>query len=190
MTADDALSHREFDDVLRTRRTIGAFRPECPPKEFVLAALEAAIWAPNHRKTEPWRFTFLGLQSVRQIIELNFELVAAKKSAEEAEKKRRQWSAVPGWLLVTCALSHDLIQQEEDYAACCCAIQNLMLSLWNRGIGAKWSTGNVTRHARFAEIAGFDPQQERTVGLIWYGYPAVTPAQTRKPLSEFLRETP
>lgn len=190
MSPDDSEFLRPFDDVLRTRRTVGAFRPECPPREPVLAALEVAIWAPNHRKTQPWRFTLLGPSGVRQMIELNCELVAAKKGADEADKKRRQWSAVPGWLLVTCVRSDDPVQQDEDYAACCCAIQNLTLSLWSRGIGTKWSTGDVTRHPRFAEIAGFDSERERVVGLIWYGYPDVVPAQSRKPLSDVLREIP
>lgn len=192
MTIDDHGSDfiPRFDHILRTRRTIGAFRPERPPHDVLLAALELAIWAPNHRKTEPWRFTLLGPSAVRQIVELNAELVAAKTGPEDAAKKRRQWTAVPGWLLVTCVRSGDPVQQEEDYAACCCAIQNLTLSLWSRGIGSKWSTGNVTRHDRFAEIAGFDPQAERVVGLIWYGSPDVLPAQTRKPLADVLRDTP
>lgn len=190
MSSEDADFPQRLDAILRTRRTIGVFQPECPPRESVLAALESAIWAPNHRKTEPWRFTLLGPSAVRDIIELNSEIIAAKKGPEEAAKKRRQWTAVPGWLSVTCSLTDDPMEAEEDYAACCCAIQNLTLSLWSRGIGTKWSTGNVTRHARFAEIVQFDPQQERTVGLIWYGYPAVVPTQSRKPLSDVLRDTP
>lgn len=190
MNPDPAEFHRRFDDILRTRRTIGSFQADCPPRALVLAALESAIWAPNHKKTEPWRFTHLGPEAVRQIIDLNAELVAEKKGPEEAAKKHRQWSVVPGWLLVTCQNADDPFQQQEDYAACCCAIQNLTLSLWCRGIGSKWSTGNVVRHPKFAEIARFNPQQECVVGLIWYGYPQTVPTQSRSPLPEVLRETP
>jgi nitroreductase len=186
---NDGQQH-QFDHILRTRRTIGAFRPECPPREHLLSAIELAVWAPNHKKTEPWRFTLLGPVSVRAVIDLNAELVAVKKGPEEAEKKRKQWSAVPGWLLVTCRKCDEAFQHEEDYAACCCAVQNLMLSLWSRGIGTKWSTGNVTQHPRFAEICRFDFQQERVVGLIWYGYPLSVPEQTRRPVRDFLREVP
>ena len=42
-----------FAEVLRERRTIGAFRPERPADELVRTALETARWAPNHSKTEP-----------------------------------------------------------------------------------------------------------------------------------------
>jgi nitroreductase len=181
---------RQFDHVLRTRRTVGRFRCELPPRELILTALESAVWAPNHHKTEPWRFTLLGPAAVEAVIDLNTDCVAANKGDEEAAKKRKQWSAVPGWLVVTCVVSPDPIQHEEDYAACCCAIQNLMLSLWSRGVGTKWSTGSVTRHPRFAEIAWFDPAAERVVGLVWYGYPEVVPEQTRMPVAEVLREVP
>lgn len=183
-------AQRHFDDILRSRRTIGAFQAQTPPREQLLHAVKLACWAPNHRKTEPWRFTWLGPETVSQIVLLNTELVSGKKGLAEAEKKQRQWSAVPGWLLVNMLLADDPFQREEDYAACCCAIQNLMLALWNQGVGTKWSTGDVLRHPRFAEIAGFDPGVERAVGLIWYGYPAVTPTQTRKPLTELWRELP
>lgn len=189
MTPDDDFAGR-FVELLRSRRSIGSFRPDCPPRDVVLTALEAACWAPNHRKTEPWRFRWLGPQSVEAIIALNSELVAAKKGPEDAAKKRRQWSAVPGWLLVTCVRAEDPFQAEEDYAACCCAIQNLMLALWSHSIGTKWSTGDVTRHPRFAEIVGFSPVAERVVGLIWYGYPATIPEQRRRPVSDVLREIP
>ena len=179
-----------FAAVLRERRTIGAFRPEKPADELIRAALELACWAPNHRKTEPWRFTLLGPQTVERIVALNAELVAQKKGAAEAEKKKKQWGAVPGWLVVTCTRSADELQSEEDYAACCCAIQNLALSLWSRGIGTKWSTGDVTRQPKFLELVGVDPQQERMVGLVWYGYPTSIPEQTRRPLADVLRELP
>ena len=188
MPDDDFLDR--FADVLRGRRTIGAFQLELPPREAILAAVELACWAPNHRLTEPWRFTLLGPQTVQQIISLNAELVGGKKGPVEAERKRTQWSAVPGWLLVTCLRADDPIQSDEDYAACCCAVQNLMLALWSRGIGTKWSTGDVTRHPRFAEIVQVDLHAQRVVGMLWYGFPASLPERKRRPLDEVLRALP
>ena len=46
-------------DVIRARRTvdIGLLRPDAVPREVTEAILEAGIWAPNHGRTEPWRFT-------------------------------------------------------------------------------------------------------------------------------------
>jgi nitroreductase len=179
-----------FAEILRTRRTVGAFRPETPPRDVVEQSLELACWAPNHHKTEPWRFFWLGRETAAAIIELNATLVAAKKGPDAAAGKRKQWSAVPGWLAVTCLRSSDPQQQEEDYAACCCAVQNLTLALWSHGIGSKWSTGDVTRHPEYFRLLGISPEEHRSVGLIWYGYPDVVPEQHRKPLAEVLRHLP
>ena len=177
-------------DVIRGRRTIGAFRPELPPRDVILDALDVARWAPNHKKTEPWHVVWLGPETKHAVIELNARLVAAAKGPTEAESKRRKWAEVPGWLVVTCDLADDPMRREEDYAACCCLIQNLSLALWSAGIGTKWTTGDITRHAEFFELLGIDATRQRVVGLIWFGYPAVTPGQTRREVESFLIERP
>lgn len=175
-------------DVICGRRTIGAFLPELPPREVVLDALNAARWAPNHKKTEPWHVMLLGPETTRAVIDLNSQIVAATKGPTDAEAKRKKWSEVPGWLVVTCDLADDAFRREEDYAACCCLIQNLSLALWSARIGTKWSTGDVTRHPEFFKLLKIDPARQRVVGLFWYGYPAIIPAQTRCPVESFLIE--
>lgn len=180
----------ELAEVIRGRRTIGAFRSELPPRETVLAALELARWAPNHKKTEPWSVFWLGAETIRVIVDLNFRLLLTAKGAHEAELKRKKWAEIPGWLVITCRLAEDPLRRMEDYAACCCAIQNLTLALWSAGIGTKWSTGDVTRHPEFSKLIGVDPALHSVVGLIWYGYPSVVPEQTRRPVESFLCELP
>lgn len=184
------LTENEIFSVIRQRRTIGSFRPEPPARELVLAALEAARWAPNHRKTEPWHVSWLGPETIAAVVELNCRIVAEEKGAQAADSKRQRWLAVPGWLLVNCDLSDDPLRCEEDYAACCCFIQNLSLALWSLGIGTKWSTGEVICHADFPMITGFDPTRQRPAGLLWYGYPDAVPQQTRREVSAFLKELP
>lgn len=176
--------------VIRQRRTIGSFRPEPPARELVLTALEAARWAPNHRKTEPWHVTWLGPEAIAAVVDLNCRIVAEQKGAQAADSKRQRWLAVPGWILVNCERSDDPLRCEEDYAACCCFIQNLSLVLWSMGVGTKWSTGDVIRHSDFPTIIGFDSARQRPVGLLWYGFPESVPQQTRRDMSEFLRELP
>ncbi|WP_373652758.1 nitroreductase [Schlesneria sp. DSM 10557] len=178
---------QSISEVIRGRRTIGAFLPELPDASLIEAALEVARWAPNHKKTEPWRVYWLGPKTASAITELNARLIEKKKGPAEAEAKRQSWSSIPGWLAVTCTPSGDAFREGEDYAACCCFIQNLMLALWAEGIGSKWATGDVTREPEFDQLLGIDTATERVAGLIWYGYPAVVPAQTRQPVSAFLR---
>lgn len=175
-------------EIICSRRTIGAFRPDAPPRDTLLAALEAARWAPNHKKTEPWNVIHLGPKTIQKTVDLNSRIVAAIKGTEEGEKKRKKWSTIPGWFVVTSDLSEDSIRREEDFAACCCFVQNLTLVLWSLGVGTKWTTGDVTRHVEFYDLLSIDPNQQRVVGLFWYGYPEVIPEQTRRPVADFFHE--
>lgn len=186
----DTRELRDFAEVLRGRRTINLYLQTPVPDDLVRGAIEAATWAPNHHVTEPWRFYRLGAESVAKCLELVREIVTAKKGAEAGAFKADNWSQKPGWLLVTCKTSDDDVLQREDYAACATAVQNFMLYLWKAGVGSKWTTGDITRESRFAQIVGFDPSSERVVGLIWYGYPKVTPTQSRSELSDVLIEVP
>ena len=80
--------------------------------------------------------------------------------------------------------------RREDYAACAAATQNFMLHLWKAGIGSKWTTGDITRDPRFYEILGIDADREDVVGLVWYGYPKLTPEQSRRGVDEVLTQLP
>lgn len=176
--------------LICSRRTIHQFEPESPPRAVIRRALDLARWAPNHRLTEPWRFYLLGPETADAVARLNAEIVAEARGAAAGENKLKRWRSMPGWLVVTARRSDDLIRDREDYAATCCAVQNLQLYLWSQGIGVKWTTGAVTRDARFFDLVGIDAAAERLVGMLWYGYPADIPETPRTSLSDVLVERP
>lgn len=172
-TRDSAAVHR----ALRSRRTVNSYSADLPRgwEATLRRAVEAATFAPNHKRTEPWRFHLLGPSAIRRVCELNAELVAAKKGDEAGQKKLKRWLSMPGWLVVTCVRCGDAPSMEEpaggtreDYAACCCAVQNLCLALHADGLGTKWTTGPVNFDPRFAEAVGL-PMEEYVVGTIWFG---------------------
>ena len=185
LPSPDAVAH-----LIRSRRTIHLFEPEPVPEAVVLRALDLSRWAPNHRLTEPWRFVLLGPETARAVADLNAELVAEQRGESAGEAKRARWRAIPGWLVVTCRRSEDPVREREDYAACACAIQNLQLYLWSEGVGTKWTTGPVTRTARFYELLGLDAEHETVVSMLWYGTPTAVPATQRRPLGEVLARLP
>jgi len=181
---------REFGEVLQGRRTINLYLQTQVPKALVREAIEMAIWAPNHHVTEPWRFYSLGKETIAACVELCRKIVTAKKDARAAAFKAQQWAEKPGWLVVTCRKSDNELLQREDYAACSAAVQNFMLYLWKAGVGSKWTSGDITRDPRFFDIVRIDPAQEFVVGLIWYGYPKLTPTQQRAGVASVLNELP
>lgn len=174
--------------LVRERRTVALFKPDPPPRELLLAAVDAARWAPNHHLTEPWRFFLLGDGTARSMVEIAAELTLAKRGAAAAKKRRQLLEAVPRWMAVTCRRTEDRFREREDYGACCCAIQNFMLCLWESGLACKWSTGAVTRDQRFYELLGVSADQEMVVGLFSMGYPRIIPEQKRRPVGEILTE--
>jgi len=178
----------DFDTILRTRRTINSFLPNLPDDwELILTnAIQSAVHAPNHKRTEPWRFHLLGPKTIRQVCELNASIVAEKKGAKAGKQKLDRWLLMPGWLVVTCKTtdnnntSNDTVNvnlndpsgiAREDYAACCCAVQNLCLSFHNAGMGTKWTTGPVNFDSRYNDVIGFKEEDEYVVGTIWFGTP-------------------
>jgi len=181
---------REFGEVLGGRRTINLFLQTPVPNALVKEAIEVAIWAPNHHVSEPWKFYRLGQESIALALDLVQDIVTAKKGAKAGEFKAKSWSEKPGWLVVSCRKSEDALMQKEDYAACCAATQNFLLYLWKAGVGSKWTTGDITFDPRFFDIVGMNTDEEFVVGLIWYGYPKLTPTQSRKSIGEVLIELP
>jgi nitroreductase len=182
---------REFGEVLQGRRTINLYLQTPVPDGLVREAIEAATWAPNHHVTEPWHFYRLGRETVGRCLDLVRDIVTEKKGDPRAgEHKAANWAEKPGWMVVTCRKSDNELLQQEDYAACSSATQNFMLYLWKAGVGSKWTSGPITRDPRFFEIIGIDPDHEFVVGLIWYGYPKLTPTQARKPVEDVTTDLP
>ncbi len=134
--------------------------------------------------------TWSGPRTAAAIIELAAEIDAAKKGERAGEARRARWKAIPGFFVLTSRSSDGGLQEREDYAACCCAAENLMLYLWQRGIGTKWTTGGVTRDARFYDLLGIDAAKETVVGFFFYGVPKVVPEQKRKSVDEIVVRTP
>ena len=171
----EAISNAVHKTIL-TRRTINNFEPTLPPnyETALQKAIEAGIYAPNHKRTEPWRFYLLGPEAISKVCQLNADIISASKGFEAGQKKYKRWMDIPGWLVVTCTISEEDMNNptsaaREDYAACCCAVQNICLSLKAQGIGTKWTTGAVNFDERFANAVGFDYGREYTVGTVWFG---------------------
>lgn len=178
--------------ALITRRTIHKYEPEPIDEQALLQALEAALRAPNHKLTNPWRFTRVGPEGRAAMVSLGLAAKARKKgglSERQREKYRAKFANPAELIVVSQVLDDDPFRRREDYAAIACAIENMMVSLWADGIGSKWSTGAITRSDEAYEALDIDRESEEIVGFVWAGVPAEIPDPPRLALDKVVRHT-
>ena len=182
-------------ELILDRRTIHDYRPEPLPEGAVERAVTAAMAAPNHRMTEPWRFVRVGPETRAVLLGIAADLKGgAEALGESGLKKLRAKMIDPAELLVVCQVRHEKAEvAREDYAAVACAVQNVMLSLWSEGLGSKWSTGGVTTDERTYRALGIDRSQQEIVGFLWAGQAAqldLPKPRRRRSLDDVLRSAP
>lgn len=165
-----------IDDIIRKRRTVHIYKDTEIPQEEVMACLELALLAPNHKHTYPWSFVVVGMETRRQLVALATEGKASKQ--EKASTKILN----PGALVAFCCKrSDDPKQAREDYASVAAAIQNYSLSMMAKGYYSKWSTGKLSSREETYEILGVDAKTQEIVGFIWAGEPMVRIPEQKRP---------
>jgi nitroreductase len=167
-----------FDDLIHSRRTHKSFGPDPVPRETLDELFELARWAPNHHRTNPWRFRVLGPET--------FERLKEAAGPAEAPKLERARTLV----LASCVLSGDLQQDEEDVCATACAIFTVLLAAHARGLAGYWRTPRVLRTKAGRDAVGL-PGGERFLGLIHLGAPrGEPPVPERAPLDAYREYLP
>lgn len=184
-----------LQELIADRRTVHDYSPGPLPEGALERALSAAVAAPNHRMTEPWRFVRVGPIARRALVTISADLKGGQaKLGDAGFAKLEAKMLAPAELLVICQVRHaDAAIAREDYAAVACAVQNAMLSFWSEGLGSKWSTGGVTTDERTYRALGVEPDREDIVGFLWAGHAArldLPKPRRRRSVAEVLRAVP
>src|SRR3954470_18530980 len=135
-------------EAIRARRSIKRFADRPVSRDEIETILDAAVHAPNHRLTNPWRFYVLG-PDARAAYGLALGNRKAKKltDADAAQAMRdtvaREHRALPGMIAVAVVNADDPEQREEDYAATMMAIQNLALAATELELGTAIKSGAI-----------------------------------------------
>src|SRR5665647_1356110 len=102
----------EFESVIRGRRSIRAYKPECVPEELVREILDAARWAPSWRNTQAWNVWVLTGDALQRYTD---EFRAAGSSRSTAARNSSVWrcsaSPVSTQTFHACVLRHDGAQR-------------------------------------------------------------------------------
>lgn len=178
-------------EAIRTRRSIPQFKPDAIPRTVIEELLEAAVWTPNHRLTEPWQFFVLEGESKRRFAEIRRDARRAALPNPDAPEVQAALQKVyddtvntPVIVVFTSAGHADPEIQEENYWSTFGAAYAVMLGAWSRGIGTYFRTGRaVIDSPRLRALLGL-PDDRRVIGALYLGHPAVVPQKRRTPAAE------
>jgi nitroreductase len=179
-------------EAVRERRSIGKLGGEVKDEQ-IRQLVEAALWAPNHKLTNPWTFTVLRGAARARLGAFWAELLrdAPLPPGVEREaflsKEARKPERAPVVLVVSTRTDSDPVRALEDFAAASAAIQNLLLAAHAAGLGAIWRTGGMAYRSEINEHLGLSPS-DRIVGFVYVGEPGM-PAPSSRPreVEKYLR---
>lgn len=178
-------------DVIRTRRSVGQFKPDPVPPEVITELLEAAVWTPNHRLTEPWSFYVLGPESKRRFAEIRRDArrdALPDPHAPEAQpalQKLYDTTANTPVIIVFAASGHnDPEVKEENEWATFGAAYAFMLGAWAKGIGTYFRTGRGVLGSPDLRTLLNLPSGHRIIGVVYAGYPETVPQKKRTPAAQ------
>lgn len=145
--------------AILTRRSIRKFENKQIAEELIIKLLEAAMYAPSARNTQPWHFI----------------VINERKKLDEIPKLHPYADMcyeAPLAILVCGDLN---LEKMEGYIAinCAAATQNLLLAAHDLGLGAVW-LGVYPRKERMEKLSKFFgiPDYIIPVSLVAVGYPA------------------
>ncbi|QDP41791.1 nitroreductase family protein [Radiobacillus deserti] len=182
-----------LSEVIKNRRSIQLYEDKPVPLDELKELLETAIWVPNHKMTEPWRFIFIQGDSRKHLAEINRKLNEKGTTLEEKKKHGeiayQKIMDVPLFLMVVMNENPNMKLREEDYAATSCVVQNFSLLAWEKGIGMIWKTNQLTTNIEVRDTYGVKPG-EKIAAMLQIGYPAKVPKerprkQAKTLISEF-----
>ncbi len=155
--------------------------------------VDAAVRAPNHKRTRPWRFTIVRDAARVRLGALWAQIVADETSLEgtlreallirEAQKPLR----APAIVVASTRTSDDPVVACEDYAATAAAVENMLLAAYALGLGAIWRTGEMAHRDAINAFLGL-AASDRIVAFVYVGEPgAAAPQAPEAAVDDVLR---
>ena len=169
------------------RRMTKEFKDVAVPHAALERMLDAAIWAPNHRLTNPWRFFVLRKDSPirKQLSEVAWQTAYDNVANPNPEQKNKSADAnrsrvlnAPAMIYAYSVPGPDEETTQENYASVCCAIHNMALAAVAEGLVLDWSTGGISKLPGLVQMLGAE-EEWTMVGVLFIGEPASMPTSRR-----------
>jgi nitroreductase len=165
-----------FEELVRRRRTSLVVDTQRPVDDSLVDRLcTLATWAPNHKRTWPWRFAaFSGSGRAKLGAAFAADMVAAGMTEENRlAKTRSKYERAPVMVLVGSAGHDSPHLDDENRYAVAAGVQNLLLAATAAGLASFWSSPPVAPAPTVNALAGFAPDV-RLIAVVYLGWPSGT----------------
>jgi nitroreductase len=186
------ITPTQVDHLIRSRRSTFPDQFDISRKideETVWRLLENANWAPNHKRTEPWRFTVFtgdGLKRFAAFQAGRYKDAAGGKFRQDKYDKLLENPEKASHIIAIILRRSTTVDipEMEEMAAVACAVENIYLSIAAYGLGGYWSTGGATFDPAAREFFGLN-EGDVLMGFFYLGYVRVPSVQgSRRPIQE------
>ncbi|MCA1705202.1 MAG: nitroreductase [Actinobacteria bacterium] len=167
-------------EAILTRHSVPKVTDQVPPRAEIEQLLEAAVRAPTHHLTQPWRFVVLG-GDARKDLGLAWA-AGQEKTGKDTTGLAAKTLRAP---VIICVIDRPhldnpkCVEVEEHYAVGA-AMQNILLAAHASGLGAMIRTGTCATFQEVRDYLGVEVD-ESIAGLIYIGYPA--PGDAERPMT-------
>ena len=179
-------------EAIYQRRMAWQYKDDPVPRETMGRLLEAAIWVPNHRLTEPWRFfvTEKDTPTRQKVADLAYEHQMGRfDNPTRAEATRQVVLAPPLVVYVYCVPGPNEEATQENYASVICAAYNMALAGFAEGLTVTFETGGATKHPKLGEALGAE-EDWSLVTMLSIGVPGESIVTRRSPVHQFVSWLP
>jgi nitroreductase len=189
--ARTAIDLAQFELLASARRTsLRMDKERSVPIELIERLSRAAMWAPNHHKTWPWRFAqFTGAGRERLGSTMSDALAhAGLDDQKKLEKYRVKYTRAPSMLVVGSSPGETALETAENRDAVAAGVQNLLLAATAAGLASFWSSGAPDADADVASLCGWEVGTV-VVAIIYLGWPSAELPPPERPLPEITTVT-
>ncbi len=152
------------------------------PSDLIDKLCELGTWAPNHKKTWPWKFASFTGEGRNRLGEALVDDMRERGVGDQAKhlKTMTKYARTPVSLVVGCAPHEHPTFHDENRDAVSAAIQNILLGATAAGLASFWSTAPLIDSRRALELCGFEPD-DRILAIIYLGWPTATVDAPQRP---------
>lgn len=151
------------------------------PRDVIEHLCELATWAPNHKRTWPWRFAVAEGEGRARLGEVIADAMERHGDpVEKVAKARTKYLRTPATVVVGSAPGDTPDRTAENRDATAAGVQNLLLAATALGLASYWGSCPKGANDAVAALSGFEPGTH-VAAIIYLGWATEHVAPPERP---------